>query len=101
MISVLLVFALKNILVLLAKLDSGELRCPAAALIKNNCLVGKCYSVVYITMIIVFDQLIRRKLFLFLLIYWNGSKSSLLFHLLVHITYHLIFVSLLFAYIYY
>ena len=29
-------FSLKNILVLLAKLDSGELCCPAAALI-NNC----------------------------------------------------------------
>ena len=29
----LLFFALKNILVLLAKLDSGELRCPATALI--------------------------------------------------------------------
>ena len=27
-------FALKNILVLLAKHDSGELRCPATALIK-------------------------------------------------------------------
>ena len=29
----LLIFALKNILVLLAKPDSGELRCPATALI--------------------------------------------------------------------
>ena len=29
----LLFFALKNILVLLAKLNSGELRCPATALI--------------------------------------------------------------------
>ena len=29
----LLFFALKNILVLLAKRDSGELRCPATALI--------------------------------------------------------------------
>ena len=32
-ISLLEFFALKNILVLLAKLDSGELRCPATALI--------------------------------------------------------------------
>ena len=33
MICLLLFFALKNILVLLAKCDSGELRCPATALI--------------------------------------------------------------------
>ena len=33
MIVLLLFFALKNILVLLAKLNSGELRCPATALI--------------------------------------------------------------------
>ena len=51
----------------------------------------------YVT-IIVFDQLIRRKRFLFHLIYWNGNKSSLLFYLLVHILYHLIFVSLLYGY---
>ena len=31
-----LIFALKNILVLLAKHDSGELRCPATALICSN-----------------------------------------------------------------
>ena len=35
MISLLLVFALKNILILLAKPDSGELRCPATALIRH------------------------------------------------------------------
>ena len=34
-ISLLLSFALKNILVLLAKLNSGELRCPATALIND------------------------------------------------------------------
>ena len=33
MIFLLLFFALKNILVLLAKLNSGELRCPVTALI--------------------------------------------------------------------
>ena len=31
-----LMFALKNILVLLAKLDSGEQRCPATALIMHG-----------------------------------------------------------------
>ena len=35
-ISLLLFFALKNILVLLAKLDSGELRSPVTALILSS-----------------------------------------------------------------
>ena len=40
----------------------------------------------------------KKKTFLFHLIYWNGNKSSILLYLLVHILYHLIFVSLLYAY---
>ena len=61
---------------------------------------AKCYSVVYITMI-VFDQLIRKKKkFLFHSIYWNDNKSSILLCLRVHMLYHLIFVSLLYAYIF-
>ena len=44
MICLFLIFALKNILVLLAKHDSGELCCPATALIKKFFTVKKSWD---------------------------------------------------------
>ena len=47
MISLLLVFAQKNILVLLAKPDSDELRCPVTALINRVRALDRCQKFVY------------------------------------------------------